>query len=193
MDLIFILTLIGVVITFWYPTKDVPYWWDSALYVIPAARYYIKANFSSFILPSEPQFSDFSHPPLFSFLLAGVWKIFGESLFISHLFYLIFVFLAIISLYLLGKRVANFDNLTNNLVGFSAALILLFTPVFLAQVGIIYTEIPMTAFALLAVYFFLNQKIREIFNFCFSNAFDEGIFNNNHFGYFSQPDNSIFD
>jgi predicted membrane-bound dolichyl-phosphate-mannose-protein mannosyltransferase len=49
-------------------------------------------------------------------------------------------------------------SLMNHLVGFSAALLLLFSPVFLAQIGIIYTEIPITAFAVMTVYFFLRKR-----------------------------------
>ncbi|MFC1663752.1 ArnT family glycosyltransferase [Patescibacteria group bacterium] len=150
-----------IVLVFWFPTRDTPYWWDSAGYVVHAARYYVNTNFSSIFLPSDSVITAFAHPPLFVFSLALVWKIFGESLLISHLFYLIFILLAVIFTYLLGKKVANFKNeITNNLIGFSAAILLFFSPVFLAQTGIVYPEIPIAAFSVMAIYFFLDKRVK---------------------------------
>ncbi len=156
--LIFPAILIGVVLFFWSFTINIPYWWDSAGYIIGTAKYYLDTQFSSFFIPSDSRFSCFAHFPLFPWLLARFWQIFGESLWASHLFYLPFIILAVLATYFLGKKMSHFDELTNNLVGFSTALVLLFTPAFLAQVGIIYTEIPMTAFALMTVYFFLTKR-----------------------------------
>lgn len=153
--------LIVAVIIFWLPTVSTPYWWDSAGFIVHADRYYLKTNFSSFFLPPDSTITTRAHPPLFPFLLALTWKFFGESLLLSHLFYLIFVFLTAIFAYLLGKEIANSeDDLMSCLIGLSSAFLLFFTPVFLAQVGIIYLEIPMTAFGLMAVYFFLTKRIR---------------------------------
>lgn len=147
-------------LVFWFPIRNLPYWGDSATYTIRVARYYFENNFNSLFIPPDFHITVMARIHIFSFLLALSWKIFGQSLFISHLFYLFFVLLAVIFTYLLGKKIAYFeDELTNNLVGFSAALLLLFCPLFLAQVGIIYLEIPVTAFALMTVYFFLERKI----------------------------------
>ena len=154
-----ILILSLLILVFWFPTRNIPYWWDSAGYIVHAARYYINTNFTSLLLPSDSAITAFAHPPFFVFTLALVWKIFGESLLISHIFYLIFILLAVIFTYLLGKKIANFENeLINHLVGVSAALFLLFSPVFLAQTGIIYPEIPVTAFAVMTIYYFLDKK-----------------------------------
>ena len=158
-NILFIILLVGIVFVFWSSTMDTPYWWDSAGYIVHAARYYLETNFSSIFLPSDSAISDFAHPPFFVISLALVWKFFGESLLVSHLFYLPFIFLAIIFTYLLGKEIANFkDENINYLVGFSSALALLFSPVFLAQTGIIYPEIPITAFSVMAVYFFITKR-----------------------------------
>ena len=157
---LFIVILLGIVVLFWSSTTETPYWWDSAGYVVHAARYYIDTNFSSIFLPSDGShvISAFAHPPFFVFSLALVWKIFGESLIVSHLFYLIFIGLAIVFTYLLGKKIASSENkLTNHLIGFSSALALLFSPLFLAQTGIIYPEIPIAAFSIMAVYFFITN------------------------------------
>jgi len=151
-----------VTVVLWWPTRMLPYWWDSAGYIMHAAQYYLGNNFSSFVLPAyDNNISLFAHPPLFPFLLALVWKFFGESLLVSHLFYLVFVFLAIFGVYLLGKEISKNlkDTLMAHFVGLSSALLLLISPLFLAHVGIIYVEIPMTAFALLTVYFFIKKNV----------------------------------
>lgn len=129
-----ILLIVLIAFIFWFPTKTTPYWWDSAGYVVHTARYHKKEGFTSLLRPPNPPFSDFAHPPLFVFTLGLVWKSFGDSLLISHLFYLIFIFLALIFTYLLGATIANFqDAKLNSLVGFVAALFLLFSPVFFSS------------------------------------------------------------
>jgi len=149
-----------VTLILWFPTRNLPYWWDSAGYVIHGARYYINTNFSSIFLPSDSAITAFAHPPFFVFTLALLWRVFGESLLISHIYYLMFVLLAVIFTYLLGKTLVNFrEEAASHLVGVGAALFLLFSPVFLAQVGIVYPEIPITAFGVMTVYFFLKKKI----------------------------------
>lgn len=157
--LAFSLLVIGTTIIFWLPTIDTPFWWDSAGFIVHAARYYVDSNFKSFFLPSDATISAMAHPPLFPFLLAATWKIFGDSLLVSHLFYLPFIILAAFFTYLLGREIAGFKKeIINNFIGFSAVLLLFFSPVFLAQTGIIYVEIPAAAFALMSVYFFLKKR-----------------------------------
>lgn len=139
----------------WLPTTGIPYWWDSAGYIIPAAHRFIDTGFN----PLVPGFTDFAHPPLFIVLLAIVWMIFGESLFISHALNLIVTLLAVVYTFLLGTHMVKENGPYGAVVGTSAALLLLFTPVFMAQVGIIYIEIPVTAFALISTYYFLKRKL----------------------------------
>jgi len=159
-DLICILLLAGITLVFWYPTIDTPYWWDSAGYIIRSAKEYADVGLGSLILSSESTMLTMARFPLFPLLFALVWKVFGESLLIFHTFYLIFILLAVIFTYLLGKKIGKIMEVKPaEVVGFCPVLLLLFTPVFLAQVGIIYTEIPIAAFALMAVYFFLDKKI----------------------------------
>jgi len=158
--------LIGVIflltISFWLTTINTPYWWDSAGFVINAAKYYLDTNFSFFILPDTAPngvlLSAMAHPTLFHFLLGLTWKIFGESLFVSHTFYLSFIVLTVVFTYLLGKELVR-EETAGILIGFSSAIILLFTPLFFAQMGIIYTEIPAAAFSLMAVYFYVKRKV----------------------------------
>ena len=155
-DLIFILLLIATLLVFWLPTIDTPYWWDSAGYVVHTARQFLETNFNP-LVPSD-EYTDFAHPPFFVTTLAASWKIFGESLFISHLVNFIFAFLALLYTYLLGKELIK-DKITGSLIGFFAGILLLITPVFLAQLGIIYVEIPVAAFAVMTVYYAFKKNL----------------------------------
>ena len=86
-DLILVSILSFATFILWWPPRMLPYWWDSAGYIMHAARFFLDINFTSFILPSDSTISAFAHFPLFPFLLALVWKIFGESLLVTHIFY----------------------------------------------------------------------------------------------------------
>ena len=161
---LFIFLVFLIVTAFWISTKDIPYWWDSAGFIINAARYYIETNFNSFIFPSDSKFSAMAHPPLFPFLLALTWKIFGESLLVSHAFYYIFILLTGLFAFFLTKKIVDSEHdLVSSIIGILVVLVLFFTPVFLAQVGIIYVEIPAAAFALATVYFFLKRRPKLYF------------------------------
>lgn len=155
-DLIFIFLLVAVLLAFWLPTINIPYWWDSAGYVVHTARQFLETNFNPLVPRDE--YTTFAHPPFFIATLAGLWKIFGESLLVSHLLNLIFAFLVLFYTYLLGKELIK-DKILGNLIGFSSGILLLFTPVFLAQLGIIYVEIPAVAFAVMTVYYTLKKNL----------------------------------
>lgn len=155
-DLIFISLLGAVLIAFWLPTIDIPYWWDSAGYVVHSAKQFVETNFNPLVPRDE--YTNFAHPPFFITILAVSWKIFGESLFISHFLNFIFTFLVLFYTYLLGKELFK-DKISGSLIGFLAGILLLFTPVFLAQLGIIYVEIPVTAFAVMTVYYAFKKNL----------------------------------
>jgi hypothetical protein len=161
-NLLSILLFILLIVTFllWLPTRSIPYWWDSSQFVVQAARQYIATNF----WPLTPGYTDIGHPPLFVLSLAFLWKVFGESLLLSHLYNLFFVLLTVIYTFLIGKQLIKNNPILGGVIGFCCALLLLFTPVFVAQMGIIYMEIPVTAFALMTYYYFVTKKtLRYIF------------------------------
>lgn len=155
-DLFFIFLLVVISVIFWLPTVNIPYWWDSAGYIMHTASQFLETDFNPLVAKNE--YSDFAHPPLFPFILALMWKIFGESLLASHFLNLIFVFLLFFYTYLLGKELVK-DKIIGDLIGFFAGIILFFTPVFLAQLGIIYVEIPLALFALMTVYYAIKKNV----------------------------------
>jgi hypothetical protein len=144
--------LLFVTFLLWLPTRDLPYWWDSAGFVVQSAYRFLDTNF----FPLTSEFTDFAHPTLFIVLLALLWKIFGESLLISHIYSLVFTALAVTGMYAVGKEI--FPGKHRRIMSFLGGMLLLFSPIFLAQVGIIYMEIPLAALALWSYYFFLKQR-----------------------------------
>ncbi len=123
-----------------------PYYWDVMGYVIQAASAFYKTGQISSLTGLT------GHPPLFFIALASVWKLFGNSLLVSHVFIL---FLGALSLFFLFK-------LTNKLYGpreaVAAILLLLSNQLYFAQVGMVYLSIPVTCLAILTVYLYLGQK-----------------------------------
>lgn len=62
-------------------TTSIPFFWDNVLLVSKIATYYYETNFADFILPNQ---WDTGHPPFFGVYMAGMWKLFGRSLLVSH-------------------------------------------------------------------------------------------------------------
>jgi 4-amino-4-deoxy-L-arabinose transferase-like glycosyltransferase len=89
---------------------------------------------------------------LFFILLALAWTLFGQSLVVTHAIVVLFSFLGVLFTYLLGR------DLVNHRVGFLASLLLLFSPLYFAQSGILNFEIPLTALSVMAIYFALREN-----------------------------------
>ena len=153
LDFLLLTLLFASALFFWASTISLPYWWDSAGFVMQQAHSYLVDGFSI----RSVSYSDFAHPPLLSVFLVLAWSVFGETVVVSHLVYLPFVLLSVVGVYFLGKELVK-DSTVGPMVGFASALLVLFTPTFLAQIGIIYMEIPATAFAVLGYLFFLKRR-----------------------------------
>jgi len=65
------------------------FFWDSVLLGSRVGHFFFENGFGSWHLPVD---MDSGHPPLFGYLLALWWKVFGQTLFSSHIFMLPFVF-----------------------------------------------------------------------------------------------------
>lgn len=99
------------------------------------------------------------NPILLGYYYGPVIKMFGEKEIWLHIFYLPFTLLVVVSLYLLSCRFIG-----KNLI---PALLLSVTPAFLVISQGIMLDIPMLAFFLLALYFFIlgidNQRLGFLF------------------------------
>lgn len=123
-----------------------PHHWDAMGYVAKSADSFLQnGQLSSFTHLSV-------HPPLFFIALVSIWKIFGHSLLTSHVFILFFGALSLVFLFNLTKKIFGFKEAV------AASILLLANPLFFAQVGIIHLAIPLTCFAILTVYLYINQK-----------------------------------
>jgi len=79
----------------------IPFFWNMVRYS-EIAHFYLDNNFSSLSLPIE---YDNGNPPFYGLYFAIIWKIFGKSLFISHLAFYPFIFGMIWQVYRLSKKI----------------------------------------------------------------------------------------
>ncbi|MBN2377771.1 MAG: glycosyltransferase family 39 protein [Sedimentisphaerales bacterium] len=144
--------LLTVVIIGKAPTLHLPYHWDEmGVYVGPS--HWLAQDSLVRVFPGmHPRGQFFGHPPALYLTLAATYKIFGESIIISHLYILAFSFLGVYFSYLLGAFL--FDHTT----GLIAALLLFFTPLYFAQSGMVLSEIPITAFGVMSIYYALRNR-----------------------------------
>jgi 4-amino-4-deoxy-L-arabinose transferase-like glycosyltransferase len=138
-------------LAFWWPTRDLPYHWDSAAFIIRAADFLYQNNFSPLLAP----FSEFSHPPLLPALIALVWQAFGQIHLLTHALMLPFHILLLFGAYHIGKKVGT------QLTGIGTLLLTLLTPPILAELGMVYIDLPASALALWSIIFFQDKKYRS--------------------------------
>lgn len=119
----------------WWPTRALPYYWDSATFVVDAARQLLATGFHPFIATH----SDFAHPPLLVALVALSWKVFGESREVAHALMLPALPAAMMATYRLGSRTGDRS------VGAAAAFLFGGVAVVLAEVGQVYMDLPIAA------------------------------------------------
>ena len=121
---------------------------DSVGYIIPATQNVLDRNFDPITIP----FWDIGHPPLLMELIALCWKIFGKSVWISHVPIFISAFISIYFLYLIGRHIYSPK------IGFWASLLLLADPLFFSQSGQILMSIPLTAAITVCMWAFLSKR-----------------------------------
>lgn len=126
-------------------TLNLPYHWDENIYTFWAKWFSINGFFS------DPPNYD-GHVPLFLWILALNYRIFGESNFLSHIITVIFSVIGLYSVYLLGKL------LYNERVGIIASIITLFSPIYFSMSGQTLLDIPLTALTLATLYFALKKN-----------------------------------
>jgi 4-amino-4-deoxy-L-arabinose transferase-like glycosyltransferase len=132
----------------WWPTRDLPYHWDAAAFVVDAARDLLRAGFA----PLVPTHAYFAHPPGFIALVAAAWAAFGESRIVAHAVVLVFLWVGMLALYALGRR------LHGPLVGLACALAFAAVPLVEAEVGQIYFDLPVAAMAAWGLLLWMEQK-----------------------------------
>jgi hypothetical protein len=119
----------------WWPTRALPYHWDSATFVVDAARDLMATGFHPLIATH----SDFAHPPLFVALVALAWTLFGESRVVAHALVLPALPALMLATTRLGCRFGD------RAVGACAAFLLGGVAVVLEEVGQVYMDLPIAA------------------------------------------------
>jgi len=147
-DRLVIITIFLYSFIIWYPSRNLPYFWDSAGYIINSARQIFDVNFGSLVT----DFSAYSHPPLLQILLALSWKLFGQTIQVSHILMFFFLPILLTSTYFLGKKAGNWQ------VGLAAAVVVATIPVVLSEYGIIYVDLPEAALITAALTLWVYKK-----------------------------------
>src|SRR5580658_1299726 len=87
----------------WWPTRALPYYWDTATFVVNGARDLRATGFDPLVVAH----SDFAHPPLFVALVALAWSALGDSRVVAHALTLPALPAAMAATYRLGIRVSD--------------------------------------------------------------------------------------
>lgn len=89
------------------------------------------------------------HPPVFVWTMAIFYKLFGNLLLTSRIINVIWAMIAASFTLLLAEKLIG-----KKLEAFLVALLLVFSPIFMAQAGLIQLEIALTALTITTVYFY---------------------------------------
>ncbi len=146
-DRLYFILLFLILLVLKLPVLNLPYYWDGLNYVIASADKVYNQGFTIYLWDVGV-----GHPPFFYILLGYMFKIFGESPLTGNFLTLIFAFLTLYFTYLIGK------TLFNRKTGVISSLLLLFYPSFFSYSAIVTLDLPMTAFALMAIYFSITKR-----------------------------------
>lgn len=156
---IFVLTFAVVFLAHWTLLR-LPYYWDEAGYYIPAA-------FDFFRTGSLIPYSTLSnaHPPLPSVYLAGFWKLFGFSPFVTRSAMCAISALALAAVWRIALAVSNRRSVALATLALTAIY-----PIFFAQSSLAHADLFAAAATLWALAFFLEGRRIGPAVFCFSLA-----------------------
>ena len=128
-----------------------PYYWDEIQWAFGA--YWLSEHNLVRAIPGLHPVRTFTfHPPALHIVLASLFKIFGESIWLAHVFIAFIGFLGVHFTYLLGK------HLYGTTAGILAALFLFFTPMYFAQSVMFLGDLPVAAFGVIVIYFALTGR-----------------------------------
>lgn len=127
--------LLAIVAT--WLVKDNFFFWDTVQLASKHAHHFYQNGFSSLYLPDE---IDSGHPPIFGYLLAATWVLFGKTLLVSHLYALFFLLILLFQSYHLG------DFLFKKNGGIYFCSFLLASPVMASQAILVSPDVPLCAF-----------------------------------------------
>ena len=125
------------------------FFWDTVQLASKHAHYFYENGFSSLFLPDE---IDSGHPPIFGYLLAVLWILFGKTLFISHFYALFFLLILIFQSYHLG----DFLFKKNGDIWF--CIFLFSSPVLASQAVLVSPDVALCAFFIMGLNGIFQKK-----------------------------------
>jgi hypothetical protein len=133
---------------------NMPYYWDELGAYISPTHWLANDSLLKALPGFHPPYMFFGHPFASYLTLATLYKIFGESIFVSHVFIILVSYFGILYTYLLGKY------LQNRSVGIIAALLLFCSPLYFAQSGMVNGDVIISTLGAITIYYFLKKNYR---------------------------------
>ena len=146
-DLLFVVFLLIILILTKFSVLNMPYYWDGLNFLAATIDYLQNNGFGPELLSYN-----LGHPIFFPWFISLMFKIFTSSPIIANLIILISAFLSLFFTYLIGK------NLFSRKVGIIASLLLFFTPMFFSYSALLFLDMPLAAFTVMALYFAIRSK-----------------------------------
>jgi 4-amino-4-deoxy-L-arabinose transferase-like glycosyltransferase len=128
---------------------DLAYVNDSALHVVNTAKWIMENNYWPY---AQRVRGLISHPPFFYWVLVFFYRIFGFKPFSAHLATVFFSAVCLFFTYRLGRILDSVE------AGFTAALLLLFHPLYFAQSGIANLDLALASLTVVSLYFALEGR-----------------------------------
>jgi hypothetical protein len=133
----------------WYIVKDDPFFGDAIASTSRAANNIYNHNLNTIFYPLQ---ADPGHPTFYSYLLAVLWKLFGRSLWVSHLYSCLWAVVLVYAFRNIAKFLLPLDQ-----ANIATLLVILF-PTYLSQSAMMLNTVALMSFFLLGVYGVLTQR-----------------------------------
>lgn len=127
----------------------IPFFWDNVLLVSKTAQHFYQNGCSPALLPLE---IDAGHPPLYGMYMALCWKLFGQTLQVSHWAVLPFLWGIVWAYWGLAKQLGITSALP------FAALLLVIEPCLAAQAVLGSSDVALLCLQLLCIYSILSSR-----------------------------------
>ena len=150
-SILFFLFVLALVLSSKLNILNTPYYWDEIGWA-KAAYWLSEGSLLRSIPGLHPPAAFWGHPSGLHLTLASLFKLFGQSIWISHLLILLFSFLGVYFTYLLARF------LYGSIVGIFSALFIFFSPIYFAQSGFFLADIPVAALGVASVYFAIRKS-----------------------------------
>lgn len=131
-------------------SRNYPFYWDNIVQISVPANWYFDTNFNYFFLPDDIATG---HPTFIGMYFAAIWKLFGKSLFVTHLAMFPFVFGLAIQI---NQLIRNLEIQKNT--GFVILIFVLLDTTLLSQMSLITFEVFQLFFYILCINAILNNK-----------------------------------